>query len=180
MKYSYYELFNDFIRNNLTSVDLKSYTVPRNDSYAIDVLELCEALQLHIVLDTNNVALVHQHEKTILRDSRLAPPSQRYIIAKALGSLFVNHIDNPIMKKDGPNTNIIKRNQEILAEKFAKDLLMPRNLLIVLKMNFIKALRLDADILTDTDKQRLLDSMAERLCVPIELLKDRMIQEKLI
>ncbi|MGV2928341.1 ImmA/IrrE family metallo-endopeptidase [Macrococcus capreoli] len=173
MQYTYYEIFNDFVRSYFTSIDLKTYVVPHHHRYDIQIESLCKAKQFNIAYGSSPTEKFDQLTFTIRINDGLDDKEQRYALAKRLGYFLTRHITPSIIKKDKTQIGILKKNQEILANKFAREILMPRNLLLVLLSKYAKEQ-------TDMERQEIFEQLSDDLCVPLELVMQRMEEERLL
>ena len=132
---------------------------------AIDLNKICNILKINLVEDINisESGEYNSETRTIKFNSFEPLVRQRFTIAHELGHAVLKH--EGISKRAGKYIDYIEKSKEILANKFASNLLMPRKLVVEILMNKVVEEGWTSSALSDNQVEELTIDVAKKLKV---------------
>ena len=179
MEYTYKELFNDFVNEYLSEINLEDMYIPQNGQYDIDINEICNRLNIEVVY--NSYPFSGQSapaNRTIYINKDEPEVRKRFTMAHEIGHVVMNHSGNPF-RVNNKNTEIINHHYERMANKFAAELLMPRKLILILMFKYVEENDWNPNKLTEFQIEMLTKWVASDLKVSVEALNYRIANERL-
>ncbi|VDG17552.1 hypothetical protein [Lactobacillus plantarum] [Lactiplantibacillus mudanjiangensis] len=130
-------------------------------------------IQYKQLADDNNGEFEHD-TRTLSINEKDPKTRKRFTIAHEIGHAVLNHPGISLRSTSlTAYDSIVKKSNEMAANGFAADLLMPRALMVSLTQNIITSQRLNADSLGADDVQNISIQLADELGVSRESMSYR-------
>lgn len=162
--------FDEQCRNDIKSLELK-------DDFTIDVAEIIRLCGIQIEYDIIDKSGIFDSTSNKILVNKLEPVTrQRFTLAHELGHFVLNHQGVNHRSDDSSiYSDEQLKNNEIAANQFAAELIMPKKLIKKCLLQTMKDLNYDLNQLFDeSDLENIYDDMVQKMGVSRQALKYRL------